>query len=98
MNCKIKKRLNESEIYKAAKILSDSLPTGYPDLQEAKTEITDIIELGGIICLAEHNVDIVGFGGLLKPIYSGRVFELHPLVVREDRRGQGIGRNIVFSA
>jgi aminoglycoside 6'-N-acetyltransferase I len=27
--------------------------------------------------------------------YRGRVWELHPLVVRRDRRGQGIGRTLV---
>ena len=32
-------------------------------------------------------------GGL--STYDGRVWELHPLVVRRDRRGQGIGRALV---
>jgi aminoglycoside 6'-N-acetyltransferase I len=32
-------------------------------------------------------------GGL--PEYDGRVWELHPMVVRRDRRRQGIGRALV---
>ena len=32
-------------------------------------------------------------GGL--PEYEGRVWELHPLVVRRERRGEGIGRALV---
>ncbi len=43
------------------------------------------------LCDAEQ---VVGWiGGI--PTYEGHAWELHPLVVRRDRRGQGIGRALV---
>lgn len=42
----------------------------------------------------EHSGSVTGWiGG--RATYRGRVWELHPLVVRRDRRGQGIGRALV---
>jgi aminoglycoside 6'-N-acetyltransferase I len=38
---------------------------------------------------------VLGWGGILAPIYDGKVIELHPLVVRSDKRKQGIGKAIV---
>lgn len=49
---------------------------------------------GGVIYAAVEDEQVVGWiGGL--PAYHGKVWELHPLVVREDRRGKGIGRALV---
>jgi len=42
----------------------------------------------------DDSSNIVGWiGGL--PMYDGRVWEIHPLVVAEHCRGQGIGRALV---
>lgn len=39
---------------------------------------------------------MIGFGGIL-PQYDGRVFELHPLAVRADTRGRGVGAAILHA-
>jgi len=46
------------------------------------------------VALASEKAEVVGWiGGI--PQYSGRVWELHPLVVKASHRGQGIGRSLV---
>ncbi len=96
MTIEITNKINENQINQAAKILNDSLSIGYPTYNEALDELISIISEGGTICIAAENSNVIGWGAILVPQYRGNVYELHPLVVREDRRGQGIGRNIVF--
>ena len=43
---------------------------------------------------AVEDGEVLGWGGIL-PEYSGHVYELHPLVVRREKRRNGIGRFIV---
>lgn len=45
------------------------------------------------IALDDSNNVVGWIGGL--PMYDGRVWEIHPLVVAEHYRGQGIGRALV---
>lgn len=70
-------------------------PDAWPTLEEARG---DVLEMCAPERLARVAVDatgaIIGFiGGL--PGYGGRVWELHPLVVREDARRRGVGRALV---
>ena len=39
---------------------------------------------------------VLGWAGILEPIYDGHVVELHPIVVKNDFRGQGIGKTLVL--
>ncbi|MCL2300216.1 MAG: GNAT family N-acetyltransferase [Firmicutes bacterium] len=81
--------LSESQRTQAAQMLTDELPDGWPALADAMEEINDL--LGGdaeVFCAVEQG-EAIGWAGLL-PGY-GKMFELHPLVVRRDRQRQGVG-------
>ncbi|NOK86042.1 MAG: GNAT family N-acetyltransferase [Chloroflexi bacterium AL-W] len=72
-------------------------PDAWPDVDSAMEEVLSLLE-EDCICLAalDEEGEIVGWiGGL--PEYDGHVFELHPLVVQSDQRGQGIGRLLVLA-
>lgn len=68
-------------------------PTGWPTLDSACEEVEGVMRDGfarAMVCGEE----LLGWiGGL--PEYKGRVWELHPLVVRQEHRKQGIGRKLV---
>ncbi len=91
------KELSKAQIEEAALILTSSIPIGWPTLADALEELVDILVPGNTLMAAVEDEKVLGFGGILAPTYSGNVFELHPLAVREDRRGQGIGEAIVTS-
>lgn len=87
-------QLNETQIIQAAQILTDSIPIGWPTLQDSLDEINRLMIPENTLLAAIENGIVLGWGGIL-PEYNGNVFELHPLAVRSDRRKQGIGRAIV---
>lgn len=87
-------QLNENQIIQAAQILTDGIPIGWPTLKDALAEINELLIPENTLLAAVENDIVVGWGGIL-PKYNGYVFEIHPLVVRSDRRRQGIGRAIV---
>lgn len=87
--------LTEVERLAAATLLRDSLPVGYPTMENAMAEVIDCVVSDNIMLAVRETTEIIAWGGLLAPSYGGRVYELHPLVVREDKRGLGIGRSIV---
>jgi aminoglycoside 6'-N-acetyltransferase I len=70
-------------------------PSGWPDLEAAVAEVRESLDAERISRIALDADDtVVGWiGGIVD--YGGRVWELHPLVVRPDRQGQGIGRALV---
>lgn len=75
-------------------MLTKSLPLGWPTLQDALDEIKErLIPENTLLAAVEEDI-VLGWGGIL-PHYGGNVFELHPLVVRQDRRNQGIGSAIL---
>jgi aminoglycoside 6'-N-acetyltransferase I len=88
-------QLNRTQIIQAAQILTDSIPIGWPTLQHALDEIGQLLIPENTLLAAIEDDIVVGWGGILAPVYNGNVFELHPLAVRSDRRRQGIGRAIV---
>ena len=77
-----------------AQILTDALPQGWPTLECAmKTVKTLDIPRNSILAITEGD-DVIAWGGIM-PDYDGRVFEIHPLVVRADKRGQGVGATLI---
>jgi aminoglycoside 6'-N-acetyltransferase I len=88
-------QLNQAQITQAAQILTDNLPIGYPTLRDALNEIQERLIPENTLLAAVEDSSVLGWGGILAPVYNGNVFELHPLAVRSDKRRQGIGRKIV---
>lgn len=74
-------QLNETQIKQAAQILTDSIPEGWPTLQDALAEINERLIPENTLLAAVENGIVIGWGGIL-PEYNGNVFELHPLAVR----------------
>jgi aminoglycoside 6'-N-acetyltransferase I len=70
-------------------------PEAWPDLDSALDELRESLGAGRISRVAlDQQGDAVGWIGGIEQ-YDGKVWELHPLVVRPDRQGQGIGRALV---
>ena len=88
-------QVNKAQIIQAAQILTDSLPIGWPTLQDAMDEIKERLIPENTLLVSVENGIVIGWGGILAPVYNGNVFELHPLAVRSNKRNQGIGRAIV---
>jgi aminoglycoside 6'-N-acetyltransferase I len=88
-------QLDRAQIIQAAQILTDSIPIGWPTLQQALEEIEERLIPENTLLAAVEDGNVVGWGGILAPVYNGNVFELHPLAVCSDKRKQGIGRAIV---
>lgn len=81
----------------AATMLVDEFvePRGWPSIDKAREEVAAVIRDGFARAAVEDDLVLGWIGGL--PEYHGRVWELHPLVVRSDRRRCGVGRALVAS-
>ena len=71
------------------------LPSGYPTLEEALEEVHESFASDRIsrIAVDDAGTALGWIGGIQQ--YDGNVWELHPLIVKPDCRGQGIGRLLV---
>ena len=71
-------------------------PSAWPDLESARAEVRESLDSGRIsrVAVDEQGTVLGWIGGIAE--YDGHVWELHPLVVRPDRQGQGIGRALVL--
>lgn len=70
-------------------------PDGYPTLEDAREEVAEALIEGRIDLIALDAEDkVLGWIGAI-PAYRGHAYELHPLVVKADRRNRGIGRLLV---
>ena len=63
-------------------------------MEEALQEVQEMLAPDRILRVALDGEEVVGWVGGI-PEYDGNVWELHPLVVREDRQRQGIGTQLV---
>ena len=93
-------RADKKPIRQAAQILNAEIslpryPTGYQTYKEAHKEVMDCLKRGNVALAAYNaNGDVLGWiGG--RPEYDGKVWELHPLVVRSDAQRNGIGTALV---
>ena len=70
-------------------------PLAWPDMASALAEVQEALEPGRICRVAlDDNGEIAGWVGGISQ-YNGNVWELHPLVVRPELHGRGIGRALV---
>ncbi len=71
-------------------------PEAWPTLKAAHDEVIESFqpERFSRVALSPDKDEVLGWIGAIST-YSGLVWELHPLVVRLDRQGQGIGRALV---
>lgn len=71
------------------------LQDGYPTLAAAREEVQAALHSERINLVAlDENQNALGWIGAIRS-YRGRAYELHPLVVRADRRQRGIGSRLV---
>ena len=68
-------------------------PRGWPSLAAARDEVARVIADGFARAALGDDTLLGWVGGL--PEYNGRVWELHPMVVRREHRRRGIGRVLV---
>ena len=68
-------------------------PSGWPSLADARQEVARVICDGFALAILEGAALLGWVGGL--PEYHGRVWELHPIVVRREHRRRGVGRALV---
>ncbi|HMA33976.1 MAG TPA: GNAT family N-acetyltransferase [Chloroflexia bacterium] len=70
-------------------------PDAWPDLESARATVQESFGPDRLSRVAlDDRGQVLGWIGAL-PDYDGHVWELHPLVVRPARQGQGIGRRLV---
>lgn len=90
---------DESVIQQAAELLVEGFrvhwPSAWPGVDAALAEVHEALAPGKVcrVALDEIGAVLGWIGGI--PGYGGNVWELHPLVVRPDRRFHGIGRALV---
>lgn len=65
-------------------------PRGWPTLELARAEVASVLREGFARAALDEGALLGWVGGL--PEYAGRVWELHPMVVRREYRRRGIGR------
>jgi len=87
--------ITPDQLGQAARVLSDSLPWGYAAPEDAMREIKRRLVPENTMLAVVSEGEVVALAGMMDPTYDGRVFELHPLAVRSDRRGRGMGRALV---
>lgn len=68
-------------------------PRGWPTLPHARDEVVRVLHDGFARAMLAEESLLGWIGGL--PEYAGRVWELHPLVVRREHRHRGVGRSLV---
>ncbi len=86
--------LTKQDAGAAAAMLVDLLPEGWPTLSKAGQELKEALSGRRIRRVAVCGREVIGWVGGVE-MYPKHVVELHPLVVRRDWHGRGVGRALV---
>jgi len=90
---------NEARLKELARILLEEFnkcwPESYPDLESAMKEVRASLEEGRISRVAVTPDGEVWGWISAKAQYRGNVWEIHPLVVKEQFQRQGVGKALV---
>ncbi len=89
--------LTDQQLEEGALLLTGSLPKGWPTVEEARREIAQRLIPENTLLAALENGRVIGWGGILAPVYNGNVFELHPFGVKKEYRNQGVGRQLLLA-
>ena len=75
---------------------AEQYPDAWPTMESARQEVEECLTPDFLArgALAGDGALVGWIGG--RPSYRGRVWQLHPLVVRHDHQGKGIGRELVL--
>ena len=90
---------NQHHIHQAATLLvaefRENWPNAWPTYQRGLAEVMESFGDGrvNLVAVDDHDNILGWIGGISQ--YQGHVWELHPLVVRRDYQGLGIGRKLV---
>lgn len=90
---------DERHIAQAARLLvgefAEHWPDAWPNVSAALREVKEALSEGRVNRAAlDSKGDVIGWVGAI-PEYDGRVWEVHPLVVRRDWQVKGVGRALV---
>jgi aminoglycoside 6'-N-acetyltransferase I len=90
---------DSAAIHQAATILTDAFrgtgSAAWQTYEEAVEEVNAMLVADRVCRIAiDSGRDVLGWIGGIST-YDGHVWELHPLVVREDQRMKGVGRALV---
>ena len=90
---------DEEAIHQTADLLVKSFqehsPNSWPDIEAASREVQQSFRADRISRIAvDESGAVLGWVGGIRE-YRGNVWELHPLAVRPDCQGKGIGRTLV---
>jgi aminoglycoside 6'-N-acetyltransferase I len=90
---------NSKAIEQAASMLVSAFkvhcPNACPDMQSALKEVEEATQPGKIVRAAvDEDGAVLGWIGAISE-YDGHAWELHPLVVRPDLQGNGVGKALV---
>ena len=86
---------SDQVLEQAATLLVEAFdePRGWPTAEMAREEVASVVRDGFARAMMDGESLLGWVGGL--PEYQGRVWELHPIVVRREHRRRGIGRALV---
>jgi len=93
------KTLTNVQRIQAAQMLTNELPLGWKTLKDAMDEVNELLgddEPDAVFLAAMEDDEAMGWCGIL-PEYGGNLYELHPLVVRGDKQGKGVGTALMYA-
>ena len=85
---------DERAIHEIASLLQSNFTSAWQALEEGIAEVREAFGEGRFSFVAKANDEVIGWIGAIIT-YDGHSMELHPMVVRADWHGKGVGRQLV---